>query len=249
MIRLGIIIQLFVVLDMARAQEVTRQLQLQYPRVAEAFKEKKALLEHSLNEGGWGTAGYQVLLCAYKIEKKLEVFVKAKTGKKFLLFRSYDFCVLSGEPGPKRRQGDLQVPEGFYTIDRFNPSSNFHLSLGIDYPNASDRILGDKKNPGGDIFIHGNCVSVGCIPITDDLIKELYVLCVEAMDGGQKKIPVYLFPCKLEEGKVEVLERLYAHQPELISFWKNLKQGYEKWTTAYQQLNYTINTEGAYLFR
>ena len=65
------------------------------------------------------------------------------------------------------------MPEGFYELDWFNPQSNFFLSLHINYPNASDRILGSRKNPGGDIFLHGSCASIGCIPITDDGIKEV----------------------------------------------------------------------------
>jgi len=62
---------------------------------------------------------------------------------------------------------DEQVPEGF------NPQSNFQLSLHVSYPNAADRISGSKQNLG-DIFLDGNCVTIGCIPITDDEIKEVY---------------------------------------------------------------------------
>lgn len=103
----------------------------------------------------------------------------------FRLIKDYQICSLSGELGPKRQQGDLQVPEGFYWIDRFNPASNFYLSLGINYPNQFDRILGKSGELGGDIFIHGGCVTIGCIPITDDKIKELYLIAVEAKSNGQ----------------------------------------------------------------
>ena len=71
----------------------------------------------------------------------------------------------SGTMGPKRLQGDYQVPEGFYYINEFNPNSNYHLHLGLNYPNASDKILSDSLRPGGDIYIHGSCVSIGCIPL------------------------------------------------------------------------------------
>src|SRR5690606_11025729 len=102
-----------------------------------------------------------------------------KNGEKFTLVKTYPVCSSSGLPGPKRKKGDRQTPEGFYHIDRFNPQSAFHLSLGINYPNSSDKILG-HSDPGGDIFIHGSCVTIGCVPLTDDLIKEVYVLAVEA---------------------------------------------------------------------
>ena len=82
----------------------------------------------------------------------------------------------SGTTGPKRLQGDFQVPEGFYHINEFNPNSNYHLSMGLNYPNSSDRILSDSLRPGGEIYIHGSCVSVGCIPLNDDEIEELYLI-------------------------------------------------------------------------
>jgi murein L,D-transpeptidase YafK len=59
-------------------------------------------------------------------------------------------------------------------LDWFNPQSNFYLSLHVSYPNAADRVLGSKQNLGGDIFLHGNCVTTGCILITDGGIKEVY---------------------------------------------------------------------------
>ncbi len=90
--------------------------------------------------------------------------------------------------------GDYQVPEGFYYINEFNPRSLYHLSLGLNYPNASDRMLCDMSQPGGDIYIHGSCVTTGCIPITDGQIEELYVLAAHAKDMGQDFIPVHIFP-------------------------------------------------------
>ena len=54
----------------------------------------------------------------------------------------------SGTTGPKRAEGDYQVPEGFYYINEFNPNSKYHLSLGLNYPNASDKILSDSIDPG-----------------------------------------------------------------------------------------------------
>ncbi len=109
-----------------------------------------------------------ILLRAYKQESELELWAKNKKDKQYTLLKTYKICASSGTLGPKRKQGDIQVPEGFYVIDRFNPVSNFYLSLGVSYPNASDKILGVKGALGGDIFIHGNCVTIGCLPISDD---------------------------------------------------------------------------------
>ena len=54
------------------------------------------------------------------------------------------------------------------------------MSLGLNYPNASDKIISQKTDPGGDIYIHGSCVTVGCIPIQDFQIEEVYILAMGA---------------------------------------------------------------------
>ena len=78
------------------------------------------------------------------------------------------------------------MPEGFYQISGFNPTSNFHLSLRVDYPNASDRIRGDRHNLGGDIFIHGGARSIGCLAIGDSAIEDLFVLVADVgLEGTQ----------------------------------------------------------------
>ena len=125
---------------------------------------------------------------AFKSEKILELYVLDTTNK-YILFQTYPICAASGVLGAKRREGDTQVPEGVYHINRFNPKSDFHLSLGLDYPNASDLRFCDAAKPGGDIFIHGGCASIGCLAMTDDAIKEIYLLAQAAKEKGQSKIP------------------------------------------------------------
>lgn len=220
--------------------------QLKQQRVREAYADKEETVLGYLQEVGIEpNQGYEVFLQAFKQEKILEVYVRAEGETQFVRAKTYDFCMLSGELGPKRKQGDYQVPEGFYHIDRFNPWSNFYLSLGINYPNTADRKLG-HSNPGGDIFIHGSCVSIGCIPITDDLIKELYIFCVEARDQGQSKIPVYIFPFRMENKNWE--HQTGRHSREMIEFWKNLQPGYDHFKQHQTLPKVSINTEGAYIF-
>ena len=101
------------------------------------------------------------------------------------------------------------------------------MSLGINYPNPSDRILGSKTNLGGDIFIHGNCVTVGCLPITDDKIMELYIFCIEAKNNGQSKIPVTIFPAKLSQQKYSALLSEYPNDKDKKGLWTDLKKGYD----------------------
>ncbi len=156
------------------------------------------------------SANFHLYIRAFKNEKILEVWIKEKNADQFTLLHTYEFCTSSGSLGPKRRQGDLQIPEGVYHINHFNPESNFYLSLGLNYPNASDKILSDKQHPGSAIYIHGNCVTIGCIPLTDDKIKEVYIMAVEARNGGQEKIPVHIFPTRLTEQGISFLKSNHA---------------------------------------
>src|ERR1035438_5833593 len=176
-----------------------RSQQQKFLRVKTAYDEKEKSVTELFSSKGIDISAMNIFIRAFKKEAQLEIWAKSSKQEKFQLIKTYSICASSGTLGPKRKQGDGQVPEGFYEIDRFNPSSNFYLSLGVSYPNASDRILGEKGNLGGDVFIHGNCVTIGCMPLTDDKIKEIYLMAVEAKSGGQAKIPVHVFPCRMDE--------------------------------------------------
>jgi murein L,D-transpeptidase YafK len=223
--------------------------QMRFPRVRAAYKAKETWLRQKLSQCQVTAAGIEIYLRAFKLDRQLEVWVKGKSQTKYVLLTTYPFCASSGVLGPKRRQGDLQIPEGFYHIDRFNAWSNFHLSLGINYPNRSDRIKKSGKDPGGDIFIHGNCVTIGCIPITDDKIKELYILAVEARNGGQKWIPVHIFPARYNQKNWRHLQQLYRHDLKLLQFWRILKQAFDHFEAGKQVPECSINGRGDYLVR
>jgi murein L,D-transpeptidase YafK len=135
-----------------------------------------------------------VYIRSFKYDRSLELWVKNKNVDSFTLFKTYKVCMQSGSIGPKRLEGDKQVPEGFYYINEFNPRSNYHLALGLNYPNASDKLLSNPKKPGGDIYIHGNCVSTGCIAIQDYPIEEVYTIASIVKSNGQDFIPVHIFP-------------------------------------------------------
>lgn len=222
--------------------------QKKYERVRTAYKEKENVVKTKLRNVQLEPDNFSLLFIAYKHEKKLEVYAKSKTASRYVFVCSYDICASSGVLGPKRMQGDNQVPEGFYYIDRFNPNSSYYLSLGINYPNASDKKKSQAKNPGGDIFIHGECVTIGCMPMTNDKIKELYLLAIQAYQNGQKKIPVYVFPFQLTNEQFQTYQSSYASQPELISFWKNLKMGYDLFHQQSKELVFTVDANGDYIF-
>lgn len=220
-----------------------KQQQLQYERVREAYDEKGAVVVSLLGQKKLKPETLRLFIRAFKQEKKLEIWAKNQAESQYILLITYDFCTTSGTLGPKREQGDLQTPEGFYSLDRFNPTSNFHLSLGVNYPNESDRILGTKGKLGGDIFIHGNCVTVGCIPITDDKIKELYLLCVEARNAGQTNISVHIFPFQMNEGNLTK-----NTDNQFFNFWKNLQKGYDLFEKTHQIPTIKVSKNGLYQY-
>ena len=201
--------------------------QKRYPRVREAYAEKEQGIKDLLKSKNIKIENLEVYLRAFKNDKKIQLWGKNKCDQKFKLIKEYKICRSSGTLGPKRKQGDFQVPEGFYHIDRFNPYSNFHLSLGINYPNTSDKILGIKGKLGGDIFIHGSCVTIGCMPITDDQIKELYLFCVEAKNNGQNTIPVTISPTVLSKKNYDFLLEKYEGDKDKTDLWKELKLAYD----------------------
>jgi murein L,D-transpeptidase YafK len=167
----------------------------------------------------------EIYIRSFKYDRQLEVWVKGTSKDAFKLFKTYKVCMQSGTMGPKRMEGDYQVPEGCYYINEFNPNSNYHLALGLNYPNASDKILSDSLHPGNDIFIHGNCVSTGCIPISDAPIEELYIIASHAKNAGQDFIPVHVFPIKYSVKKsVEYLNQALQAKPALLSFAASLKE-------------------------
>lgn len=209
----------------ATAQSGFKQSQLKFERVKEAYDQKWTALQQDLAKAGF-KGGFKLKIMAYKAEGKLEIWLKPSSQTTYQLFRTYDFCAHSGTLGPKVIEGDGQTPEGFYKINVFNPMSNFHLSLGVNYPNATDLArTGKDRRPGGDIYIHGNCVTVGCIPLTDEKIKEVYVLAVEARNNGQQDIPVTIMPFKMTKAN---LDRYVKAYPTQKTFWEGLFSEYNK---------------------
>lgn len=220
--------------------------QKKFERVRIAIKVKQQPLTELLKSKKLNLSDLAITLVAYKDDDLLEVYGRPKNQKKLILIKSYPICARSGILGPKRKEGDGQVPEGFYYINVFNPSSNYYLSLGINYPNAADKLKSNYKSLGGNIFIHGSCVTIGCLPMTDDLIKEIYVLAVHAKNNGQSKIPVYIFPYKMENSNHK--EHTKSAAPKLTQFWNNLKNGYDLFKSQQQELSYSVNSTGDYKF-
>jgi murein L,D-transpeptidase YafK len=185
---------------------------------------------------------------SFKYDGQLEVWVKNHEKDKFKLFKTYKVCLLSGAMGPKRMQGDFQVPEGFYYITEFNPHSAYHLALGLNYPNASDKILSDSLRPGDGIYIHGSCVSVGCIPVTDSDIEEIYLIASSAKMNGQDFIPVHIFPVRYNRKKsYEYFDNYTKNNQALAKFELQLKAAYDKFEATKEVPVVMIDRKGEYV--
>ncbi len=243
----AVLLSLLFVLSIPVMAESFKTQQSKYPRVRAAREEKADLIDSLFKAANIDYPPGQIFMRAFKRERQLELWVKDSTMENFQLLRIYDFTAYSGDLGPKRYQGDMQIPEGFYYIDRFNPASKFHMSLGINYPNKSDRIRKTKDDPGGDIFIHGNRVTIGCIPLGDDRIKELYIIAVDTKSNGQDKIPVHIFPFRLDE---PVNKKVYidyaAKNLRLLGFWEELRPAYDYFQENRKLSGISIDKNGRY---
>ena len=177
------------------------------PGLKAAFKEKNL------------TWGAPVFIRAFKEENILELWVKSNE-EKYHLFKSYPIAGASGKLGPKLREGDRQVPEGFYYVAKrqLNPRSTFHLSFNIGYPNSYDTA---HNRTGSFIMVHGSDVSIGCLAMTDPFIEEIYTICDSALSNGQKFFRVHIFPFEMTEARMA-----RASNDEWFEFWQNLEIGY-----------------------
>ncbi len=164
------------------------------------------------------TPSSPTLLRAYKKEAELEIW-KMKSNGEYALLKTYPMCRWSGQLGPKKREGDMQVPEGFYAIapGQMNPNSHYYLSFNVGYPNAYDRAYG---RTGGTVMVHGVCSSAGCFSMTDEQIADIYAIARDSFRGGQREIQMQSYPFHM------TAENLAKHRLDPnIAFWKELKNG------------------------
>lgn len=214
--------------------------QSEYVRVQNALNKNLSSLQQEFKDKALSWPPTNVYIRSYKASAKLELWVLEDS--EYQLFKEYNVCKKSGFLGPKVQEGDRQVPEGLYYIDRFNPVSSFHLSLGINYPNQVDIIRSGDLNPGGDIFIHGDCSTIGCLPMTDKIIEEIYLICVFAKNEGQQKIPVHIFPFYFNF----INSNLYKDVKH-ATLWNELELIHNYFNEHRQIPNFSINSKGNYI--
>lgn len=148
----------------------------------------------------------ELALLVFKRERRVSVWARTAPGAQWKFIRHYPILAASGHAGPKLREGDRQVPEGIYRIEHLNPNSSYHLSMKVSYPNELDRRMAARDartRLGGDIFIHGNRVSIGCVAIGNRGIEELFTLVAET---GQSRVRVIIAPNDLRAGGAVIHE-------------------------------------------
>jgi len=184
----------------------------------ELYKRAERLTEKNLKIGA------PIFMRVFKLEAELELWMQGENGLK--LFAVYPICRWSGGLGPKIKEGDHQSPEGFYTVAKrqLNANSRWYKSFNIGYPNLFDRQF---KRTGSYLMVHGGCSSVGCYAMTNDVMKEIWDIVRAALNGGQKRFAIHIFPFRMTNRNMYV----YADK-KWFEYWKNLKQGYDLFETS-----------------
>ncbi len=214
-------------INLSFSQSSFLDVQKSNARFATALKLKQDTLQKQFVAAGLDWPPKEIYIRSFKYDSQLEVWVRNNDNDEFKLFKTYRICALAGSIGPKRLAGDYQVPEGFYYINKFDPHNEYTFALGINYPNASDKILSDSLNPGNGIYIHGSCVTVGCIPIMDQ-IQEVYILAVNAKNNGQDFIPVHIFPVRYSNQKsIDYFNKTAKDDASMQQFTGDLKKVYD----------------------
>ena len=181
-------------------------------------------------------SGDKIYLRIFKQEGILEIWYKHKNNN-YQLYRTWDICTYSGGLGPKKAEGDGKSPEGFYATEKnlLKPNSNYHLAFNIGYPNAYDRANGYT---GSFIMIHGNCLSIGCYAMTDKGIEQIYAVVNQAINSGQKRIPIHIFPFKMTALNMQKFQNS-AYMP----FWSELKPAYDIFQSEHRVADITVHNK------
>jgi murein L,D-transpeptidase YafK len=182
-----------------------------------------------------------ILIRTFKKEAVLEVWKQTRSGR-YALLKAFPICRWSGQLGPKRKEGDRQTPEGFYSVGpkQMNPNSAYYLSFDLGFPNAFDRANGYH---GAYLMVHGTCSSAGCYAMTDTQVAEIYALARDALAGGQAAFQVQAFPFRMNA------ENMARYRTDAnIEFWRQLKDGADYFDATLEEPRVNVETK-RYAFR
>jgi murein L,D-transpeptidase YafK len=232
--------------DAQNKEQSFRDYQFSNDRVRTAWREYEDTLQAFFTAKNLNWPPKDIFLRAFKSQNEMELWARNEKNEEYQKVKTYNICAISGKLGPKRQQGDKQIPEGYYFIDEYNANSEYYLSLLLNYPNYSDRMLGSTRT-GGDIYIHGSCLTVGCLPMTDKRIKEIYTLCMSAKLNGQEYIPVHIYPTHMHSRGINYLITNYPGNTAKQQFWATLKKGYDYFEQYHKLLPVMYAPDGTYV--
>lgn len=184
LIYLLLLIVLFLVLYLLRNQIIGLFFSSKEKQSVESIAKKygskvEISLKGAFEKTQIDSTDFEMGILAFKKEQILEVYIRKNKTENWKLLKMYPFTTFSGKIGPKLKNGDKQIPEGIYQMEYLNPNSKYHLSIKVNYPNAFDKEkakLDGRTDLGGDIMIHGKNVTIGCIPVGDKNIEEIFIL-------------------------------------------------------------------------
>jgi murein L,D-transpeptidase YafK len=189
-------------------------------------------LPRLIKEQGLVYDNMDILLRVYKKELIISLWIRPKNRdqsyKLLKMYRITDDIVST--VGPKSALGDQLTPEGIYQLE-FYPSfrwSDFYLAFKVSYPNDADKLrrqfwkIGGKA--GGAINLHGCCVSIGCIPIGNPSIEELFML-IRTNQRNNSKVDIHIFPFKFESDEgLRILQTYKETKKRYYDFWQGLQE-------------------------
>ncbi|MGE0767297.1 MAG: murein L,D-transpeptidase family protein [Hyphomicrobiaceae bacterium] len=164
--------------------------------------------------------GRAIYIRIFKAESELELWMQNSKGT-FSRLATYPICHWYGSLGPKLKEGDKQSPEGFYRVGapQTRLVGRWRKAFNLGFPNLHDQRL---NRTGSYILLHGGCSSVGCFAMTDPVQDEIYELARAALEKGQERFSVHIFPFRMT---AENLERFKDH--EGAATWADLKPAYD----------------------
>jgi hypothetical protein len=209
-----------------------------------------------------------VLLRTFKLEKECELWA-GNNKDPLKLVKTLRVCTVDDAPGPKLVQGDGKTPEGFYesyelygspywwmwmkltpeSLDQpGEPDNGSSFRLCINYPNPADnartkRLAG--RSPGGEICIHGNCVTAGCISFENRVFMIAYYFAAKHDTKKNGGLQVHIFPFRFSE---ELKKQYCASCPrmkrdELLKFWNNIEEGYTLFEKKHRPLRFSYKQD------
>jgi murein L,D-transpeptidase YafK len=209
-------------------------------------------IPHFIRKNTLDYGNLDLLFVVYKSELEFQVWAKNKNNDSAYTFiSSYPITDSNvARPGPKSRYGDSLTPEGIYSV-YFYPAfrwSDFHLAFRVSYPNRLDHARRSYWNvqgkPGGGINIHGYCISIGCIPLGNPVIDEVYLLTrTNQRNGSDTRIMIFPFKFDSQTTKNRYYNE-FRNNNRITEFWDSLEDchAYFKTTNKIPEFMHDQNT-------